>query len=577
MPYNNKTLAKIFYEIAELLEAQGVRWKPRAYRKAAQTLETMQKDIAEIAKLGEKELVKLPGIGRNIAKKIIEFLQTGKVKKLEELRKEFPFDIAGFTSIEGIGPRTALLIYEKLGIKTVDELIKAAREHRLARIKGIGPKTEQAIMQLEQKAHKQRFLLPFALEIAEELCNYLRGIPEVEECYIAGSLRRYKETIGDIDLLAVAEINNWQTVCEKFCSYPNVDHVLGCGKTRASVVLREGIQADLRVVGKENTGSALQYLTGSKQHSIALRVIAKEKNLKLNEYGVFKDGNKIAGKTEQEVYSTLGLDYIEPELRENRGEIEAAKKHSLPKLVEWDSVKADLQMHTTYSDGANTIEEMAIAAIKLGRELIAITDHSSGLAVAHGMNENKIRKQWKEIDSLNKKFQREGINFRILKGIEANIDKDGKLDVPNSLLKDFDLVIAAIHYGFKGSKVIQTARYLEAISNEYVNIIAHPSGRKLLEKEPMQIDWPKIFEACKANNVMLEINAFPNRLDLDSFLVKEAIESGVILSIGTDSHSVEHLQFLRYGVAVARRGWCESKHIINSWPTKEIMKALDKG
>ncbi len=564
----NAEIAKILYEIADLLEIEGVEFKPRAYRKAAQNIESLSIDIEDLYKKGELE--KIPGVGKSIAEKIKEYLETGKIRKLEELRKKIPVDIESLSTVEGLGPRMIKILYEKLGVKNLDDLERVAKERRIRRLKGFGEKIEKKILENIEIARQrqQRFLLGFVLPEANAIVEELK--PYVEKISLAGSIRRRKETIGDVDILAVS--NDAEKVMDIFTSMKRVEKVLAKGTTKSSVRLYGGIQVDLRIVEEESFGSALQYFTGSKEHNIEVRKIAIKHGYKLNEYGLFKGEKRIAGRNEEEVYRALGMEWIPPELRENRGEIEAALNGSLPKLVEYKEVKGDLQMHTKWSDGANTIEEMVKEAIKLGHKFIAITDHVGSLKIAGGMDEEDVFEQAKEIEKIREKYD----DIYIFHGVEANIMKDGNLDVSSKLLKEVDLVLASVHSAFRMEEKEMTARVIKAIEHEYVDIIAHPTCRIIQKREPIKIDMEKVLQAAKDNGVIMEINAYPDRLDLNDIYTKMAIEMGVKLSIGTDAHSKEHLKFYEYGISVARRGWAEKKDIINTYSIKELNKLFEK-
>jgi len=564
----NQEIAKILYEIADLLEIEGVEFKPRAYRKAAQNIESLSVDIEELYKKGQLE--KIPGVGKSIAEKIKEYLETGKVKKLEELRKKIPVDIESLSAVEGLGPKMIKVLYEKLGVKNLDDLERVAKQRRIRRLKGFGEKIEKKILEgieiARQRQH--RFLLGFVLPEAKAIMEELK--PYVEKISLAGSIRRRKETIGDVDILAVS--SQPEKVMDIFTSMKRVEKVLAKGITKSSVRLHGGIQVDLRIVGKESFGSALQYFTGSKEHNIEVRKIAIKLGYKLNEYGLFKGFERIAGRDEEEVYKALGMQWIPPELRENRGEVEAALNKSLPKIVEYDEVKGDLQMHTKWSDGANTIEEMIIEAKKLGHKFIAITDHVGSLKIAGGMDEEKVMEQAKEIEKLRERFD----DIYIFHGIEANIMKDGSLDVSNSLLKQVDVVLASVHSAFRMEEKEMTARVIKAIENEYVDILAHPTCRIIQKREPIKIDMEKVLEVAKDNGIIMEINAYPDRLDLNDIHTKMAIDMGVKVSIGTDAHNKEHLKFYELGTAVARRGWAKKEDVINTYSVEKLMKLFEK-
>ena len=566
----NREIAKIFYEIADMLEMQDVQFKPRAYRKAAQNIESLSEDIEEIYKRGELE--KIPGVGKSIAEKVKEFIEKGSVAYYEKLKKEIPVNLEELSSVEGLGPKMIKLLYKELGIKNLNDLEKAAKEGKIRHLKGMGERTEQKILENIEFARKKggRILLGFALPEAMKLIKFLEKY--AEKISLAGSLRRRKETIGDMDILAVSL--NPEKLMDEFTSMNEVDKILAKGETKSSVRLKSGIQVDLRTVDKESFGSALQYFTGSKEHNIEVRKIAVRNGYKLNEYGLFdkKSNKKIAGETEEGVYKALGMQYIPPELRENRGEVEAALNGALPALVERKDVRGDLQMHTKWSDGANTIEEMVKEGIKLGHSFIAITDHVGTLKIAGGMGEEEIRKQMKEIESLNEKYD----DFHIFHGVEVNILKDGNLDMSRKVLKDVDVVIASIHSAFRQPMEEMTKRLLKALENDVVDILAHPTARIIYKREAIKFDVEKVFDAARENDVILEINAQPDRLDLNDILAKKAIEMGVKLSIGTDAHNKETLRYIELGVAVARRAWAEKKDIVNTYSIDKLEKIFSK-
>ena len=563
----NKEVARVLYAIADLLEIKEEKFKPNAYRKAAQNIELLPEDIEKVFEQGNLE--KIPGVGKNIAKKIEEFLKTGKLEYYERLKKEIPVDVEALSSIEGMGPKKIKTLYNELGIKNLSELEKAAREGKIREIKGMGEKTEKKILESIAFARKgKRELLGVILPEAMELKALLEK--KVEMISIAGSLRRMKETVGDMDILAFS--SRPAEVMDFFTSMENVEAVIAKGETKSSVRLESGIQVDLRIVPKESFGSALQYFTGSKEHNIEVRRIAVRAGCKLNEYGLFKGEKRIAGETEEVVYRALGMDYIPPELRENRGEVEAAMAGKLPHLIEYGDVKGDLQMHTKWSDGANTIEEMVEEARKMGHEFIAITDHVGSLKIAGGMDEDEIRKQMREVEKVNEKYD----DIHVFYGVEVNIMKDGSLDMGKSVLKDVDVVVAGIHSGLRMSEEEMTARMIKAMESGVVNIIAHPTGRIIQRREGIKLDFEKVFDAAKENGVVMEINAQPARLDLNDVHVKRAVEKGLKLSIGTDAHNLSNLHYINLGVAVARRGWAEKKDIINTYDIKKLEKVFEK-
>ncbi|MCD6481251.1 MAG: DNA polymerase/3'-5' exonuclease PolX [Thermoplasmata archaeon] len=564
----NQEIARILYQIADLLEIKGVEFKPRAYRKAAQNIEGLSVDIEDLYREGKLESI--PGVGKNIAKKIEEYIKTGKVKKLEELKEEIPVDIESLMEVEGLGPKMIKTLYEKLGVKNLDDLERVAKERRIRRLKGFGEKTELKILEGIEIARRRqhRFILGYALPEANRIIETLK--PYVKKISMAGSIRRRKETIGDVDILAVAE--DAERVMDLFTEMKEVEKILARGSTKSSVRLHGGMQVDLRVVAEESFGSALQYFTGSKEHNIELRKIAIKKGYKLNEYGLFKGEERIAGEKEEDVYKALGMQWIPPEMRENRGEVELALQRKLPEIVEYEDVKGDLQMHTKWSDGANTIEEMVQEARKLGHKFIAITDHVGSLKIAGGMDEEKIAEQAREIEKVREKYD----DIYIFHGVEANIMKDGSIDVGKEVLKNVDVVLASIHSAFRMEEKEMTARLLKAMDNEYVDIIAHPTCRIIQKREPIKVDMEKVMEKAKENDIVMEINAYPERLDLNDLNVKMAVEYGVKLSIGTDAHAKEHLRFYDLGTAVARRGWATKKDVINTYDVDKLKRMFEK-
>ena len=568
----NKEIAEIFYQIADLLEIKGeLEFKVRAYRRAAQRIETLEEDIEELCRKGK--LRSIPGIGESIASKIKELIETGRLEYLEKLKREVPEDLIKLMDIPGVGPKKALVLYKKLGITTVEQLRDACKKGRLRHLEGFGELTERNILRgiemLERS--KDRFLINVAYENGYRLVEYLKKNKDVLSISIAGSLRRMKETIGDIDIL-VSSLNP-DSIMEDFVRYPDVKIVLAKGSKKSSVILRDGIQVDVRVVKPESFGAALQYFTGSKEHNIQIRNIAMKMGLKINEYGVFRKDTEeyIAGRTEEEVYKAIGLDYIEPELRENRGEIELAQQGKLPKIVKYEEVKGDFHIHSTWSDGTASIEEIARKAQELGYEFVGIADHSASLKVAHGLSEEDLLKKIQEIRKLQERF-----DVRIFAGTECDIKPDGSLDYSNKILKELDFAYAAIHTKFKMDRKEMTERIIRAMENEYINILAHPTARMIGKREPIDIDLEKIFEVARETNTFMEINAFPDRLDLNDVHAKMAKDMGVKMAIGTDSHALDHMRFLRFGTAMARRGWLEKKDILNTYDLREIEKAFGR-
>ena len=564
----NQEIAKILYDIADLLEIKGeMVFKLRAYRRAAQSIESMSRDIEDV--YGEGKLEEIPGVGRGIAEKIIEYLEKGKSKYLEELKKGLPPGFDELLAVEGIGPKKVKLFYEKLKIKNIKELESACRQGKLRDIPTLGEKTEQNILKSIEASKKRggRILLGHALLIADEIVNEMKKNKEVERIDVAGSLRRMRETIGDIDILVTSKKPN--SVIDYFTKMKASSGTIARGPTKASIRLTNGLQVDLRVLQDKEYGSALMYFTGSKQHNIDLRKIAIAKHLKLSEYGLFSGNKSVAGRTEEDVYKRLGLDYIEPEMRESRGEIELAKKGKLPRLINYNEIKGDLQMHTRWSDGANTIEEMALAAKRLGYEYICITDHAGNLAIANALNKKRLEKQRKEIDAINKHSE-----ITILQGAEVDIRLDGRIDIDNQTLSRLDIVLGSLHSALKAGEEKNTRRIMAAMENPHVDIIAHPTGRLLDRREGAQLDMEKIIEKARETNTVLEIDAQPERLDLGDVNARAAVEKGCLLSIDTDAHSTDQLRHMKVGIATARRGWVTREKVINTHSLEKMKKML---
>jgi len=575
----NAQVAKILYEIADMLEMQDVQFKPQAYRRAARNIESLAKPIEDVAKGGVEELMKIPGVGESIAEKVEEIVATGRLKYYEELKKKFPIKIDEMFTVEGLGPKKIRLLYKKLGIKTLDELEAAAKAGKLRKLPGMGEKSEKQILESIEfaRGRGQRVLLGLILPVAGEIKEKMKASNLVDVVEVAGSIRRMKETIGDIDILAVTKQHQHPAkVMDYFTSLPNVDAIVSKGPARSTVRLKEGIECDLRVFEKHQFGAALMYFTGSKDHNIELRKVAIKHGCKLNEYGLFdvrgKTEKQIAGATEEEVYKKFGMQYVPPEMRENTGEIELALKNKLPKIIGYDDVRGDLQMHTKWSDGQNTVEEMSRAAKALGYEYICISDHVGTLQIAGGLNAKELAQQKKEIEKAQKKIP----GIKILQGAEVNILSNGKLDMKDSVLKELDVVVGSIHGGFRQSGEQITHRIVSAMENDNVDIIAHPTGRQIQKRKPYEVDLEKVFEVAKRTGTLLEINSYPDRLDLNADNVRRAVELGCRLVIDTDAHSAEHLRYMQLGIATARRGWAEKKDVVNTLPLKEMMKTLKK-
>ena len=567
----NQLVANILYQIADLLDLKGeIFFKTRAYRMAAQTIEVLEEDIEVLT--NEDRLQEIPGVGEGLAKKIKEIVETGKLEYFEHLKKEIPEGLINLLNIPGLGPKKVAAIYKNLGITTLKELQKAANQGKLRDLDGFGEITEQNIIRGIQLLEKTsgRALLNVAYIDGLNYLKYLEKCKDIEKVNVAGSLRRMKETIGDVDILASS--NNPDKAMDCFVAFAEVQQILAKGQTKSSVLLKDNIQVDLRVVEPKSYGAALQYFTGSKEHNVTLRSFAIKKGYKLNEYCLFAKNTEkfVAGKTEEEIYEKIGFPYIEPELRENRGEFLAAKNKNLPKLVGYNEILGDFHIHSLWSDGNESIENLAIYAKKIGYSFIGITDHSQSLKIANGLSEERVNKKIQEIAKLNKKFS----DFKILCGTECDIKTDGSLDYNNNILTKFDFVYIGIHSGFKMDKNKMTNRIIKGMSNENVNFLAHPTGRLIGKRDPYEVDIEKIIDAAKDTNTLLEINAFPDRLDLDDIHCKLAKEKKIKFVLGTDSHSINHLLFMRFGIATARRGWLEKKDILNTYSLKEIEKIL---
>ena len=563
-------VVSLLNNIADLMDIKGEQFfKTRAYRMAAETLRETDESIETLVE--EERLQELSGIGKAIAKKITTFVTTGSLPYYEELTKEVPLSLLDLLEIQGLGPKKVAVLYKKLGITTIDELEKAARQHKLNDLDGFGVTTENNILRgiALQSQTSGRSLLHHALQQGTQYVDYLKKQSGIDQISIAGSLRRRKETIGDIDILVSS--SKPDEIMDAFSEYHLVDEVMLKGKTKTSVRLKDGIQVDLRVVEKKSFGSALQYFTGSKEHNVLLRGLAIKNGMKLNEYGLFsKETDKyLAGETEKEVYKNIGLSFIPPELRENRGEIEAAQNNTLPKLITLKDIEGDLHVHSTYSDGVNSIEEMVNAAEKIGYDYIGITDHSQSLKVANGVSIEDVKKKCDHIKKINKKS-----NITVLCGTECDILKDGRLDYPDETLNLFDYVGIGIHSLFKMDKKQATHRILTALDNPHVTFLAHPTCRMIGHREGFDLDMDKLFEKAVETNTYLEINAFPDRLDLNDINIKHAKEKGVQFIIGSDSHSIQHLSNMRYGVATARRGWLEKNQVLNTQSVSKLKRLL---
>jgi DNA polymerase (family 10) len=571
---SNAEISSILGVISEYLFMQDIPFRPQAYSRASQGVAEAGKSMRDIYESGGiKALKEVSGVGQSIAEHIEELLKTGKLEYFETLKKEVPVDVAALTAVEGLGPKSIKRLYVELGIRTLKDLEKAAKAGKIRELKGFGAKAEDRILKgIDfRKSDGTRTSIGAALPEALALEARVRKLPGVTRAAVAGSLRRRKETIGDIDILA--EAKNSKSVMDAFVKFPNVARVLAKGDTKSSVKLSSGMQVDLRVVPAESYGAALNYFTGSKEHNVALRERAIKKGLKLNEYGLWKGSKQVAGKTEEDIYKALGLEYIEPEMREMTGEIEAAAQGHLPKLVEYGDLRGDLQVQTDWTDGSASIEGMALAAAERGLEYIVITDHTKRLAMAHGLDEVRIVEQMAEIDKVQKKI---GSRIKILKGTECDILKDGSLDLPDKILSKLDVVGVSLHSFFNLPEAEQTERALRAIRNPHADIFFHPTGRLVGKREACKLDMEKIIRAAKETGTVLEVNSFPERLDLKDEYVRMAVNAGVKLSIDSDAHAPSHFDLLPYGIANARRGWATRADVINAWPLEKMLKFLKK-
>lgn len=571
----NAEIAESLQRIADLLEIQGENvFRIRAYRNAARTVSELPEGVAAMIGRGE-DLTELPGIGEDLAGKITELARTGHVPLLDRLARRLPGELAEMMRLPGLGPKRVGLLHQKLHIKTLAELRAAAAAGRLQDVPGIGKKTEKAILDaLERVDHEEkRTRLAFAEQIAEPLLAHLRMHKGVGECVVAGSFRRRRETVGDLDILVTS--GNGAKAVAHFVAYPDVRDVVSQGPTRSTVRLHSGMQVDLRVVPEESYGAALLYFTGSKAHNIAVRKIAVAKKLKINEYGVFKGAKRIAGRTEKEVYACVGLPYIAPEIREDRGEIEAARKHRLPKLVSLDDIRGEMHAHTDATDGEDSLSEIAAAARERGYEYIAITDHTKRLAMVHGQTARRLASQIEKIERLNAKMSGSR-GFTILKSAEVDIMDDGSLDLPDDILKDLDFTVCSIHYKFGLSEEKQTERVLRAMDNHYFHIFGHPTGRLIGEREPYRIDMERILRGALERGCYMEVNAQPDRLDLSDVHCRLAKDIGVKVAIATDAHRTSDLDKMRFGIDQARRGWLEPGDVLNTRSVRALKKLLNR-
>jgi DNA polymerase (family 10) len=574
MPVHNSEIAAVFNEIADLLEIRDDNpFRVRAYRNAARSVGGLSQSIADMVERGE-DLTALSGIGKDLAAKITEIVKTGRLRKLEEIERQTPAELSRMMKVAGLGPKRVKILHDRLGIGNLEALRKAAEEGRVRELSGFGEKTEQKILEelihVEQRA--QRIKSAVAEEVAQALTDWLSKANGVKIVEIAGSYRRRCETVGDLDILAICKEGSEAAIMDRFVKYEDVRSVASHGETKSSVVLRSDIQVDLRVVPVESYGAALHYFTGSKAHNIAVRSLAVKRGLKINEYGVFKGSRQVAGRTEEEVYKQVGLPYIEPELREDRGEIDAAREGRLPKLITLKDIRGDLHIHTKETDGRHSIEEMVTAAKDCGYEYLAVTEHSKRVTVARGIDAKRLVAQVEQIDRLNETLK----GFVILKAIEVDILEDGSLDLPDEVLKFLDLTVCSVHSKFNLSREKQTERIIRAMDNPYFNILAHPTGRLINEREPYDVDMEALIRAACKRGCFLELNGHPDRLDLPAVHCKAAKDAGLKIAVSTDAHSINDLRVMRFGVYQARRGWLEPTDVLNTRNLQELKKLLKR-
>lgn len=568
----NAEVASIFTALADLLEIKGENpFRIRAYRRAALSVNSLGKDISA---LSEADLLEIPGIGKDLAGKITEYLNSGKIEAYERLKQELPEGLTTLLSVPGLGPKTVNLLYREYHVSDIDQLEKLAIAHKLSELRGIKEKTESGILKgIEMiRRYAARYPLGKVLPISLEIEEYLKATAPIGRIEVAGSIRRWKETVRDIDIICTSK--DPHTVMKMFTGMPDIRQVIMKGPTKSSVLIKSGIQVDLRVVEEDSFGSALAYFTGSKEHNIRLRELAVRAGLKLNEYGIFreKDSRKLGGRDEVDVYKVLGLQFVPPELREDRGEIEAAQSNALPGLVDLKDIRGDLHVHSTWSDGSMEIEELVQEQIRKGYAYTALTDHSKGLGVARGLSEERLLEQIAAVKAFNRKLK----GFRILTGTEVNIRTDGSLDFDDGMLGRLDVVIASVHSGFKQSKEQLTQRIITAMQNPHVSVIGHISGRLIGERDAYDLDMDKVLDTAARTQTALEINAYPLRLDLNETYLKTARDKKVPIVISTDSHARGHFVNMQYGVAIARRGWLEKKNVLNTLPVEKLLKKFSR-
>ncbi len=576
----NGDIANVFFEIADLLEIKGGdTFRIRSYRNAGMVVEGLPESLKTLyAGSGEDGLKGIPGIGESTRKKIIELLTTGRCAYHRELLAEMPHGMLDMIKVSGLGPKKAAVLHKELGVSDIEGLVRAAEAGLISGIRGFGETTEQKILRgiRELKTRSLQFKLSAVVPYERSFARYLGEVPGITDIAPSGSYRRWKETVGDLDILVAC--TDASSVMDRFVKHPDIAEVVSKGETKSTVVLASGLQVDIRVLDKRSFGSALQYFTGSKSHNVALRERARRMGLKISEYGVFREKGEvwIAGEREEDVYRAVGLPWIPPELRENRGEIEAAEEGRLPRLIERADIRGDLHVHTKESDGTYTLDQMAEAAMKLGYEYIAVTDHSKAVGIARGLDEARLMAQIRAVDEFNDRMKRQGRKFRALKATEVDIRADGTLDHPARALKKLDCVVASVHSSFRMGMEEMTARVIKAVRTGLVNIIGHPTGRLIGEREPYQINLEKVMDEAKRYGVAMELNAYPDRLDLNDVHCLLAKQRGVQVAVSTDSHSIHHLDNMAYGIHTARRGWLEKKDVLNAMPLKGLMKVLKR-
>jgi DNA polymerase (family 10) len=572
VPIHNSDVEAIFNRVADLLEIEGANpFRVRAYRNGARAVGGLPRNVADMVAAGE-DLTELSGIGEDLAGKIVEIVETGGLAQLEEIEGRTPLALADLLKVSGLGPKRVQVLREELGIASLDDLARAAREGRIRQLHGFGKKIEAGILEDLERVRQDEGRTPLVVaeQVAEPLAGYLRGIEGVDRVTVAGSYRRREETVGDLDILATGD--DGAGIIQRFVEYEDVDEIVSQGETRSTVLLRSGLQVDLRVVASESYGAALLYFTGSKAHNIKLRNMALDRGWKINEYGVFEGQDRIAGESEEEIYALFDLPLIPPELREERGEIEAAREDALPDLITLDDIRGDLHMHTESSDGHATLEAMARAAQDIGYEYVVITDHSTYIAVTQGLDAEGVAAQIDAIDRLNEELD----DLVVLKGIEVDILEDGSLDLPDDSLARLDLTVCSVHSKFDLSRQEQTERIIRAMDNPYFNILAHPTGRLIGRRAPYDVDMERVMEAALERGCFLEVNAHPERLDLNDVYAKMAKELGLKLVISTDAHRESDLSYMRYGVGQARRGWLEAQDVLNTRSLSDLRSLLKR-